>query len=268
MAFARTRNLLCAAHSWLPRTDCGILDSLRIAGNLLMPPECVFCGCELPRVTDGGLPLCLFCTAELTRRLRPVCQRCGSPVPPFWVKTEYCPRCSGRKYHFTSTVTIGVYEERLRDAILRMKRADNEPLVRVMARVLANQVASRSKEIGVVDYVVPTPMHWLRRLRRGIHPARILATAVAQRLSVRLAPRLVCCRRRTEKQGTLTPTQRFQNVRNAYQVVSGYHLAGKHVVLVDDVMTTGATLDELARTLQRAGAGRITAAVVARGIGY
>ncbi len=244
----------------------GILDGLRAVGNLLIPQLCVFCGTELAAAPTFEPALCSECRRQLAPPNAPTCRRCGSPLPQYWGEIDRCPRCFDRKYRFDRTLTLGTYEGMLREAVLRMKHAEHEPLVHAMAGLLAARISAVGLAANT-DLVVSTPMHWWRRLRRGVHPARILASGVARRLKLSFAPRLLRTGRSTKKQGTLTPMQRFRNVRDAFDVAAGYDLAGKQILLIDDVMTTGATVNELARVLKKRGVGCIIVAVVARGIG-
>ena len=117
------------------------------------------------------------------------------------------------------------------------------------------------------DLIVPVPMHWSRRLVRGVNPAEVLVEVVAARLQVRSLRFALRCRRKTRKQGTLVPSERRRNVRGAYRVSAGYVIKGAHILVIDDVMTTGATADEVARVLSAAGAESVSLAVVARGTG-
>jgi len=172
-----------------------------------------------------------------------------------------------RPYRFRQATAVGVYSGLLRDAVLRVKRSHQEPLTLALGRLLADQLRARPDWVDP-DLVLPVPMHWTRRLLRGVNGPELLAEAVASELSLPSVTRLLSCRRRTKKQGTLLPAARRRNVRGAYGVARRGRLAAKHVLLVDDVLTTGATLDELTRVLQRAGAESVSAAVLARGIGY
>jgi predicted amidophosphoribosyltransferase len=117
------------------------------------------------------------------------------------------------------------------------------------------------------DVVVPIPLHWRRRLVHRTNSAALLAEVLAARLHVPLAEGLLQRRRHTVRQFDLTPPQRWENVRRAFGVRAGYHLTSAHVLLVDDILTTGATCSEAARALRKAGAERVTIAVVARAIG-
>ena len=110
-------------------------------------------------------------------------------------------------------------------------------------------------------------MHWWRRLRRGVQPARLLATAVGAGLAIPVLAQLLHCRRKISKQGTLRPSDRFQNVRDAFRVSAAYDITDQNILLVDDVMTTGATASEAARVLPSCRGPFRSVAVVARGLG-
>jgi len=102
---------------------------------------------------------------------------------------------------------------------------------------------------------------------RGVNGPDLLVEAMGRRLTIATATDLLFCRRRTQKQGTLLPSERFGNVRNAFGASSGYDIKGAYVLLVDDIMTTGATASEAAKTIRNAGAEEVDVAVVARGVG-
>jgi predicted amidophosphoribosyltransferase len=114
------------------------------------------------------------------------------------------------------------------------------------------------------DAVVAIPMHWSRRMWRGVHSAEIVAGRLAAHLDVPLASHLLVRRRRTAPQARLAPSRRKANVRGAFGARASRDLARARLLLVDDIMTTGATLNEAAKTLLDAGADAVGAAVVAR----
>lgn len=155
----------------------------------------------------------------------------------------------------------------MQQAVLWMKQRVHEPLTQAMGWVLADRMTERCRG-EEWDRIVPVPMHWWRRLRRGVHPARVLAEAVGQRLSIPVTPSLLLCRRPIRKQGTLSPAERQRNVRGAFRTSATHDITDEKILLVDDVMTTGATANEAARMLRRAGAREVTVAVVARGLGH
>ncbi len=241
-----------------------IVDALHAAGNLLFPPVCTFCRREIMQAGCAPL-LCPECIERFTQP-RQACRRCANPLPDFWQETGRCPRCQHRRYFFERAEAMGDYRAELQQAVLWMKRASFEPLTRAMGRLLARQVAT---EMGgwQADWVVPVPMHFWRRLKRGTHTSHVLGGQVARHLRLSMPDGLLRCRRKSLKQGTLSPAQRFANMRGAFSISPGYDITDKRVLLVDDIMTTGATASEAARVLRRAGAAAVAVAVVARGIG-
>lgn len=144
-----------------------------------------------------------------------------------------------------------------------MKRPSGESLSAVMGRVLAEY---RRAELTCfdADLVVPIPMHWSRRIRRGTNSSEILAESVAGTLRAPLLLGVLVRRRNTLPQKDLKPRERFRNVRGAFGVKPGYDFRGLRVLLVDDILTTGATCSEAAGTLLRSGAASVAAAVLAR----
>jgi ComF family protein len=150
--------------------------------------------------------------------------------------------------------------------VLCLKRASFDPLAWSVAALLAQRIGDGALD-RLPDLVVAPPMHWTRRWQRGTHTARVLAAGIARPLQLPHRPGLLRCQRKTLKQGTLSPAERRRNVRGAYRLRTAGAVRGQQVLVVDDVMTTGATLNEVARLLRRAGASWIGVAVVARGVG-
>jgi ComF family protein len=235
------------------------------SAELLFPPNCLLC--QVPR--DRPHPdvlICGDCLARLPRLAPPICLRCCSPIRGSHENQATCSRCVRRKYHFTRATSFGLYERGLREAVIRAKKNREAPLAHALGKLLAKH-CRHVAEIPTRDLVVPMPTHWVRRWQRGGNSAEILAAEVAAALQLPVAPRLLRFRRATRKQGMLTPAERFRNVRNAYEFPGNRPIAGAHVLLVDDVLTTGATASEVARVLRHAGAKSIWVAVVARGVG-
>lgn len=235
------------------------------ATNLLFPPACQACGGELaPEHADACL-ICEDCLAAFRNR-EPVCLRCASPAAPGLCDVPSCPRCTKRDYRFDAAIAIGIYRGRLQEAVLKMKQAMHEPLTISMGRLLGKLVVERLYEHRP-DLCVPVPMHWVRRWVRGTSPSGLLTETAGPAVSVPVRIDLVACTRRMQKQGTLSPPERFRNTLGAFRLRTGYDIKGAHVLVVDDVMTTGATASEVAKVLKRGGATRVTVAVVARGVG-
>jgi ComF family protein len=178
---------------------------------------------------------------------------------------EGCARCRGRKLWFDATIAAGLYSNRLRELVLRMKRAEGDALSLAVGQLLWRQCGARVSA-AAADVVVPIPLHWRRRLAHRTNSAAILGEVLSRQLRLPLADRLLQRRRHTKPQASVTPVQRWKNVRQAFTVRDNYHLDRAHVLLVDDILTTGATCSEAARALHKAGAARVTVVVAARAI--
>lgn len=233
--------------------------------DLVFPPRCLLCGDEL---IGGAVRICLCCRQQLLNRPTDHCPRCAKPLPDGWVAEERgCPQCHSKRLWYARTICVGVYGDAVRDMVIRMKQSRYESLSLAAGELLTARVQQEIPD-RMPDIVTAVPMHWWRRISRGVNAAELLAEKVASGLRRPLSLRLLRCRRRTRKQGTLTPNERRKNVRGAYAMARRRSLEGKHVLLIDDVMTTGATANELSKLLIRSGAREVSVAVFARGVGF
>jgi predicted amidophosphoribosyltransferase len=241
--------------------------------NLVFPPSCVSCDAELGEeaLAAREVSLCDECRDELEFFCEPLCPRCGAPVPFAQApqverKVVGCYRCRGRKMWFDGTIALGHYEGRLRDLLLRMKQADGDNISMAMGRLFWQ---TRGKELAGIgaDVVVPIPLHWRRRIAHRTNSAGVLAEVLSSKMGVPLGGGLLRRTRSTLRQFDLNPPKRWENVRKAFAVRAGYHLRDAHVLLVDDILTTGATCSDAARALRAAGATRVTVVVVGRAFG-
>jgi len=168
--------------------------------------------------------------------------------------------------HFDTVVSLGPYHGELKSAVLRMKRPDGEVLAETMGILYyhdrLNDVLALNPEL-----VVPVPMHWARRLHRATNSAELLAAALSGRLRLRYNPRALIRCRNTLPQRDLPPMKRFQNVRGAFRLHHSAGVKAARVLLVDDILTTGATCSEAAKVLKDAGAAMVAVAVLARAEG-
>jgi len=188
------------------------------------------------------------------------------PCPAYQVELGQCVHCQPLKLRFSAALTLGPYEGVLRQVVLKVKHPEFESLAYQVAGQLAGRVQERFPALPF-DLVTCVPMHWLRRWWRGGSAAELLAKRVAKELRLAFYADALYCRRLLKRQAALTPPQRRLNVRRAYQVSSSFDLRDARVLLVDDVLTTGATANECARALRRAGAISITVAALARSSG-
>ena len=161
---------------------------------------------------------------------------------------------------------VGSYQNQVRQSVLQIKHVWFEPLAVSLGDLLAERILEQPFAERI-DLVVPVPMYWLRRVWRGTSAAQTLAERLCGRLAIPLADDLVRCTKWMARQSSLPASERRENVRGAYAVSSAYDIRGATILVVDDVITTAATCNEVARMLKRAGAARVYAAAVARASG-
>ncbi len=228
--------------------------------ELAFPPICIGCESVAPVSSDS---FCPSCVVALTTDAHSTCPRCSSSVGEFADLQNGCPRCRDERFHFERTFRLGPYDGLLRDAILRMKNAAGETLAECLGRVWANHDETRLRETKV-DVVIPIPLHWWRKWQRGYNQSEALSEAIALKIGVAHRPGWLRRRRATPHQTSLSGAERRRNLRTAFQAPAVADLKGKAVLLVDDVLTTGATASEAARALREAGAIRVIVAVLAQ----
>ena len=259
------------------------------AVDFIYPPVCRLCAGDLPepgadQMSPGQvLPskaspypeapgqmssrlFCETCRRDLLTTRGLACLRCGASIGPYLDPRVPCGFCRDERFAFERVVRLGVYDDTLRTACLRAKTTGAEPLAAGLADLLW-ECESEALRDAKIDVVVPVPHHWFRRFYHSHNAAHTLGAAWASRLQVPLACHILSKRRWTRPQARLTPHERRQNLRNVFQAVPSQGLVGAVVLLADDVMTTGTTAHESAKVLIQAGAARVIAAVVARGLG-
>ncbi len=246
--------------------------------NLVFPPSCLSCDAELGngRAAASDVAICDDCLEQMEFLAEPMCEQCGAPLPfksPVDVgalkpvkKVPGCYRCRGRKIWFDSTVALGLYGGRMKELLLRMKQAEGDALSLAMGRLIWKIRGDRLAALKA-DVVAPIPLHWRRRVAHRTNSAALLAEVLSCKLGLPRADGLLRRTRSTLRQFDLNPPKRWENVRNAFAVRAGYHLRDAHVLLCDDILTTGATCSEAARALRAAGATRVTVVVAARALG-
>lgn len=243
---------------WLGKVTAW-LDSVRDGcAQMLFPPVCWACNGP---TQSAGAPFCAACDGQITLDPSPTCPRCAASVGPFVDLSNGCSHCREERFHFDRALRMGPYDRVVRHLILRMKAGD-EGLAEVLAERWADILTPRLATLGAAA-VVPVPLHWTRHLWRGFNVSEVLGRALASRLKIPCYPRCLYRRRRTPSQMALSREARRENVRSAFAARPYHALAGKCVILVDDVQTTGATVSEAARALRTLKPAEIVVAVLA-----
>jgi len=230
--------------------------------DLAFPPNCVACSGEVDAWGEEA-SLCRACLERLTINPWPTCRRCAARVPEIPGAVDECGNCRGERFRFDRTFSLGPYDGLLHNLLLKMKRDGREVLAHTFVQLFQRYLGGRIRQLQA-DVIVPIPMHPWRRLARGTNPPAAMAGLLGKKFGLPVAPGLLWQRRNTRPQLGLSRPGRKQNIRGALRVRPGYPLESVHVLLIDDVMTTGATCSEAARVLKQSGVREVTALVVGR----
>ncbi len=240
--------------------------ALHAALDLVIPSTCAFCRSDLGD-PNGWLGLCQNCCNLFTRSANQYCARCGDQYDALQRKMPieqngWCESCKQTSFMFSNVFTIGPYQSQMRAAVLQTKQPHGYPLAVALGRLLA-QTQKKFIDAFHPDMVIAIPMHWWRRILRGTDGPDAIAAGMAKYLGLPKVNRAIIRSRNTKKQVALPRTQRIRNLKNAFRLHKK-RVLGKRILLVDDVMTTGTTCNEVARVFREHGACDVAVAVVAR----
>ncbi|MFL5245825.1 MAG: ComF family protein [Gemmataceae bacterium] len=228
--------------------------------QLVYPASCLCCSGPVP---DYHARLCDSCRRALSVSVHPICQRCAATVGPYVPTDSGCIQCRKETFHFERVLRLGPYEGMLREVVLRIKHLSGEDLAEAVGKLWAEVALADIQQLGA-QVVIPVPLHWFKRLRRGYNQSETLAYSLAIKLHIPYLGRALRRSRNTPQQTQRVGVNRRDNVRNAFCARTGPQLAKKNVLLVDDVLTSGSTASEAARVLKKAGATKVFVAVLAR----
>ncbi len=225
----------------------------------LWPPVCAVC--ESPIQGEGGL--CPDCWDAVTFLGAPQCHACGVPFPYDPGAGTLCADCTRARPPYERARAAFVYDDASRAMILGFKHADRTDLAPVLTRWLRRPAQPLLDD---ADIVAPVPLHWSRLLSRRYNQSALLSNALAHGSDLKAVPDLLTRTRRTGTQGGKSRAARRRNVRGVFRVHPRYvhMLRDRRVLLVDDVMTTGATVEACTRALLRSGAGAVDVITIAR----
>ena len=226
--------------------------------DLVYPRHCPLCG------SDGGRGLCTICRGEIGDGGGRRCGRCGQPTGPHVTAGDEWRCCHCPRHHlaFSGVERLGLYEEALREACIAGKADGAEPLAAALAEWFWECRGEALCGLGV-DLVVPVPQHWTKRIAVAHNQAETLAGVLGRCLRVPVGRHILRKARRTPDQSGLSAARRRANLGDSFRVWRRRGLDGAHVLLVDDVLTTGTTAHQAARALRQGGAEQVSVAVLA-----
>src|SRR5437588_289491 len=241
----RAENKLMNRHSIQRITQQGL--------DILFPPQCA--GCK-----RGGTVLCSSCMAQFVPVMPPLCQRCGAPLSTLGL----CQRCQYHPLGLSGLRAVSTYQEPLRSCIHALKYDGNTRLAEPLGGLLAQAFSYYGLQ---ADAIIPVPLHSERQKQRGYNHAHLLAEVCAAQVNVSLLEDMVIRYRATPAQVGLTASERLQNVAGAFRCSRAFAtgaLYGRRILIIDDVYTTGATLEACAEPLFAVGAREVWGLVLAR----
>ncbi len=253
--------------------------------DILFPPRCLICDAYLPdgsmSTVKGFTPyhrsffgefveeraFCPKCFDEIPLLRGPLCLRCGSPLPHELHPESYCGQCLVTPPPYSSAQSLGRYEGSLHHAINRLKYNNKRSLAGPLGHLLFIATGDRIKSLEI-DIILPIPLHSKRLKERGYNQSVLIAEALARYIDVPVELGCLERVRWTTPQVELKGSQREKNVRRAFRVRRPERIKGKRMLLLDDVLTTGATVNEATRTLIKSGATEVHVVTLGRVIRF
>jgi ComF family protein len=234
--------------------------------SVLFPSDCRLCQALLTSATR--LPICDLCLQSFPQLAGHVCERCGQPWSLEAAEEDAsasCRECRERGFAFDTARSFGLYQHNLAKAIVLLKYEQLEPLAAWFAKRLEEVVRGLPEKFGA-DMIVPVPLHRTRQKERGFNQVDLFGRPLARRLRLPYRPVLLKRERPRPEKHLLHVEERWEAVRGAFAIREGGRVDNSRILLLDDVMTSGATLDACSRALRAAGAKSVVGLTIARAV--
>lgn len=231
--------------------------------DLLYPRRCLVCGADLEPGRDALL--CDQHRREIILVEDPMCDRCGAKMFAQATGELLCDECRSSKRHFDRAFSATLYNDAMKALVHLYKYDMRQYLAAPFARWMIDFARRHINTIDL-DAIVPVPLHWRRFQYRGFNQAVGLARPLSREFGLPVVKHVLQRRRHTVPQVELGPKERIENIKDAFRVRRAERIAGKRLLLIDDVYTTGATINECARVLRKAGAASVVAFTLTRPI--
>ena len=233
------------------------MELTKILIKLLFPGSCPVCGeVQEQLLTDDGVArICPACEKRLKRVAQPFCLRCGKPLEADRIRREYCADCTKRTHAFVQGRAVFVYQGAIIGSMHRLKYGNRRDFAAIFAREAYETYGSWIRRIEP-DALIPIPLHKKRRRERGYNQAQLIAEALAGLTGIQVEKNLLLRTLYTQPQRQLSARERKNNLKNAFQM-SKKIVQLEKVLLIDDIYTTGSTVDAAAETLMGAGVKKV-----------
>ena len=250
---------------WTERVPALAAKIIRELISFVYPQSCAGCGLALSSALENAF--CSDCEQALDLISPPYCPSCGIPNSNEAPSPHLCGDCLTGIYHFDCASTKGLYRGMLREIIQRFKYQGQTSLVRPLAQMLS-EPGRELLSLYKVGLIVPVPLHHLRLRQRGYNQAALLAGRLGSSLGISVDYSSLKRSRWTEPQTGLSRRQRAANVKGAFDLIKPDKVRGKCILLLDDVLTTGETVNQCVRVLKDGGAREVLVLTVARTVTF
>jgi len=223
--------------------------------NLVYPRLCIACRQSLPD-TKPSDPLCPACRHRIQLNRPPFCRQCGRPITSF--RRIYCPPCQLEILPFDRAWSATIYDETMRHLIHLFKYGNKTALRHTWAEILTEFISSYHLPIKDFDLLVPVPLHRSRLRQRGYNQADLLTNIIARQYQIPSTNQIIFRCRNTQNQARLSPKERWTNLQGAFKIKKSSSLINKNILIIDDLLTTGATTSGMASLLKQAGAAHVS----------
>ena len=237
----------------------GVKDDLL---SFFFPPVCTGCG---EKLRENESFFCSVCHDAFDSIPPPICPLCGAPLGNHVLETRKCPECPSGEVHFDSARSAFLYRGAIAEGVKAFKFRSRIELSELFARILYYQI--RKKMSGKkFDVIVPVPLHFRRYMQRGYNQAGEIARIISRETYIDHFPDAIKRVRATKAQSGLHHDDRRENVKDAFSPSPGDRLKNKKVLLIDDVYTTGSTINACAGAIKKGGAESVTALTICRAL--
>ncbi len=226
---------------------------VNVLADIIYPKTCLVCKKQLKEVTCVDNLVCTQCWAKIKRNPPPFCHSCGRHLEKPITK-NICPACIRKQLHFDRAFSPCVYEGTIKELIHAFKYQGKDYLGHTLTRLMTEFIEEYNLPMDILDLVVPVPLHKTRLREREFNQAQILSNHIAHRFNKEVSHDTLRRLRLTKTQTELEISERLLNVKDSFAITKNQDIRGKNILLVDDVLTTGATCSEAAFALKSAGA--------------
>lgn len=229
--------------------------------DMVYPPFCL--GCQKRLCSLHKIPVCENCRQNISVINSPLCHKCGAPLKTSNLQKEGCHFCLGKIFYFDRALSVCAYEGIIKTCIHLFKYQNRQKFALFFVQLMQEFIFSHSN-IEEFDLIVAVPLHRHKLLERGFNQSEVLAKYLAKNLGLKLSVNNLRRIKMTKSQVELSKEERIKNVAGVFAVKNPLEFKRKAILLIDDIYTTGATLNECARVLKQSGATKVITFTLAR----